>query len=142
VKGIHHPFLVVINSKLTAFRIPALFLFILTAQNQLEFAQTFQLGGNALAVVTDMNTTEVIASVDKIHKPGSTTEQRENANAPEDVIQVLEFEGGNLVQSNKVFAVLTQGDSIPEYNTSAGKFTNLLYNIENLRKREGDGQDE
>ncbi|CZT47976.1 related to tRNA (guanine-N(7)-)-methyltransferase subunit trm82 [Rhynchosporium secalis] len=116
--------------------VPALFTFALTSHNRLEHIQTLRLSGNALALVS--NSSGLVVSVDTIHKEGSISELR-NEN-PEDLtcLQSYKFEKEQLVPNGVAFA---KGEESKE-TEAVGKLGNLLYGLENLRKREGDAGDE
>lgn len=77
-------------------------------------------------------------SLDTFHKPGSTTKQREDKT---DVLKSLlsyKFDEGKLVEDGPDFSVAEGAMDV----SAAAHLGNLLYNLENLRKRDGDGGDE
>jgi tRNA (guanine-N(7)-)-methyltransferase subunit TRM82 len=113
--------------------------------------QTLNLSGNALAVVVGASTTKdqsespnrLLVSVDTVHKPGSTTEIREHADKSLNPLQSYIFQEGQLVQDGTFqLALADQGDGEGRRSGVPGQLINLLYNLENLRKREGEGQEE
>lgn len=113
--------------------------------------QTVKLSGNALAVVINPlagsdqsdSSTQLIVSVDTFHKPGSTTEEWKDADKNTYPLQRYKFQDGKLIQEG-VFQVPTpvrdEGDA--SGSGASGRLTNLLYSLENLRKREGEAQEE
>ncbi|KAH6709550.1 guanine-N(7)--methyltransferase subunit trm82 [Leptodontidium sp. MPI-SDFR-AT-0119] len=118
--------------------VPALFTFTLTSQNKLEHSQTLPLSGNALAVTVLPSI--LIVSIDTIHSPGSTSELRSNTNERSNCLHSFEFQNGMLVGGGVAFA---EGEEGGEGEVGAvGRLGNLLYGLENLRKREGDGGEE
>ncbi len=82
-------------------------------------------------------------SIDTFHKPGSTTEEREEAGTILNPLHSYKFKEGKLVQ-NESFqpAIAAQEDGEASTSGASGRLTNLLYSLENLRKREGEGQEE
>ena len=82
----------------------------------------------------------VLISVDSTHKPGSTTELR-NSDSTEEVTTTSPFqafvfeEDGKLVQDSFVLAT-AEGNDVAE--GAVGGLRNLLYSLENLRKRDGE----
>ena len=120
-------------------------------ESRLEYIQTLELSGNALSVVVDSSPREdqsnpsnrLLVSIDTIHKPGSTTEEREDTGKDLNPIQSYKFQEGKLVQDDTFqldTAVLDHAEM--SGNGVSGRLTNLLYNLENLRKREGEAQEE
>ncbi|KUJ22247.1 uncharacterized protein LY89DRAFT_714084 [Mollisia scopiformis] len=128
--------------------IAALFLFDLHADdNSLRYIQTFELPGNPLAVVANMSPTqcssnEVIVSVDMVHQPGSTVERRLGS-ATEQSLLAIQLCDSGLVSGGVTFREPVEEDkSLSSSDDTTGRLGNLLYNLENLRKRDGEGQDE
>ncbi len=82
-------------------------------------------------------------SIDTIHKPGSTTEERHDAGRKLNPLQLYKFKNGQLVRevAFKV-SVAGQNEAVANKCEKVGQLKNLLYNLENLRKRKGEGQDE
>jgi tRNA (guanine-N(7)-)-methyltransferase subunit TRM82 len=126
--------LVSVQIDLTSDRIPALFTFLLTPENALKHIQTLRVPGNALAVATCKSASEsnVVVSVDCIHKPGSTTERRQGIEEAAEPLQLYKFQDHELVAASTF--MLADGDD--EYQSV--RLTNLLYNLEYLRKRDGE----
>ncbi|KAE9381762.1 tRNA methyltransferas-like protein [Stipitochalara longipes BDJ] len=131
--------------------IPALFTFVLTEENHLEYIQTMKLSGNALAVVVDTSISNdqsdsskrLLVSIDTIHTPGSTTKERENAGTSLNPLQSYKFKDGRLVQDESFqLGIAGRDDGEVSGSGASGRLTNLLYSLENLRKREGEGQEE
>lgn len=121
-------------------RIPALFTFHLKENNTLQHAQTLRLPGNALSVTTgiaspDGSPTRVLISVDSTHKPGSTTELSDSAEGSISPLQAFVFEDGKLAQDSFALSVVG-GNDVSE--GAVGGLRNLLYSLENLRKRDGE----
>ena len=124
---------------------------MLTAENHLEYIQTFELPGNALAVVVDTTTRKeqrdssnrLLVSIDTIHRLGSTMEERDDADTSPHPLQLCKFRDGKLGQDESMelpAAVRDAGDA--KSSGAFGRLANLLYSLENLRKREGEGQEE
>jgi tRNA (guanine-N(7)-)-methyltransferase subunit TRM82 len=124
---------------------------VLTAENRLEYIQTLKLAGNALSVVVDLlprkpqsdTSNRLLVSIDSIHKPGSTTEKREDADGNLNPLQSYQFQEGKLILDG-TFQLATADPDEGEASGSvaSGRLTNLLYSLENLRKREGEAQEE
>ncbi|CAG8961030.1 hypothetical protein HYFRA_00002570 [Hymenoscyphus fraxineus] len=120
--------------------IPALFVFSISEENNLTHVQTLPLIGNPLCLVifpsTKLDTaSSVIVSVDYINKPGTTAEPREKDDQFINPLQHLILSDG----------VLTLGDELPsraealkDEKHNSAKLKNLLYGLENLRKRAGE----
>lgn len=87
-----------------------------------------------LDVATD-SANGLVFSIDTIHKPGSTTERREPGTEL-DSLRGFVFSGQDLVPSSAKF------ESVKHDVEDTGRLTNLLYGLENLRKRDGDGREE
>ncbi|KAH7364496.1 guanine-N(7)--methyltransferase subunit trm82 [Rhexocercosporidium sp. MPI-PUGE-AT-0058] len=118
--------------------VPALFTFALTSQNHLSHNQTLPLSGNALAIT--LLASKLIVSVDTIHSPGSTSETRSNTTDSFASLQSFEFRDGKLLGGGVAFARGEVGEE--EEVSDLRRLGNLLYGLENLRKREGDGGEE
>lgn len=110
---------------------------MLTPENKLEYIQTIRLPGNALAVEVNISTAEssLVVSVDNIHKPGSTTERRGDTDDTVKSLHSYRFQGRELAAAS-TFAVAPEDEEL-----GSARLSNLLYSLENLRKREGDGKD-
>jgi tRNA (guanine-N(7)-)-methyltransferase subunit TRM82 len=85
----------------------------------------------------------LLVSVDNLHKPGSTTEQRDDTDKELNQLQSYKFQEGMLVR-DRAFCLATGGqEGAAEGRSGAsGRHTNLLYNLENLRKKEGEDKEE
>ncbi|PVH88513.1 hypothetical protein DL98DRAFT_648623 [Cadophora sp. DSE1049] len=120
--------------------VPALFTFTLTPLNQLKHLQTLHLPGNVLSLATPTSS-KLIVSIDTIHRPGSTSELRTDTNDNVKALQTFEFQDGMLVEGGVPFE---KGEGMAGEGESGavGRLGNLLYGLENLRKREGDGGEE
>ncbi|KAK0118877.1 tRNA (guanine-N(7)-)-methyltransferase non-catalytic subunit trm82 [Cadophora gregata f. sp. sojae] len=118
--------------------VPALFIFLLTPSNRLEYLQTLALPGNVLAL--SLTSSRLIVSIDTIHKPGSTNELRTETTENLNVLQTFEFSTQELmlVEGALAFAKIEEDWKLD----AVGRLGNLLYGLENLRKREGDGGEE
>lgn len=82
-------------------------------------------------------------SVDTIHKPGSTTEERRNKDNYVNPLQSYKFQEGKLVQDETFrLAIADQDEGETKGSGALGRLTNVLYNLENLRKREGEDKEE
>jgi tRNA (guanine-N(7)-)-methyltransferase subunit TRM82 len=112
--------------------------------------QTVKLSGNALAVVINApaesdqsdSSTQLIVSVDTFHKPGSTTEEGWDADQDPYPLQSYKFQDGKLIQEGAFQIPTLVRDEIDTSGSGAsGRFTNFLYSLENLRKREGETQE-
>lgn len=104
--------------------------------------QTLPLSGNALALslVAKPNTSGLIISIDTIHVPGSTSKLRTDSTETLKALQSFEFQDGQLVEGGVAFA---RSEGADEKDAGVlGRLGNLLYGLENLRKREGDGGEE
>ncbi|TVY84995.1 tRNA (guanine-N(7)-)-methyltransferase non-catalytic subunit trm82 [Lachnellula suecica] len=120
--------------------VSALFTFSLGIDNTLKQEQTLELGGNVLAAVTgieapDGTTSRVLVSVDGIHRAGSTTELRDSTEEPISPFQTFSFANGVLTQDS--FAIGASEESEVAEGVMGG-LRNLLYSLENLRKRDGE----
>jgi tRNA (guanine-N(7)-)-methyltransferase subunit TRM82 len=96
-------------------------------------AQEIEIGGH----------NRILVSIDTIHKPGSTTEKRGDAVGKPNPLQSYQFHDKELVHD--VAFQVALADQIEEEASGGGaigRVTNLLYNLENLRKREGDAQED
>lgn len=120
--------------------VPALFTFTLTPLNQLTHLQTLPLPGNVLAISPIPATSKLLVSIDTIHKAGSTSEIRTDSTESLSALQTFEFQDGTLVEDGVAFARV--GDGQEEQVAETARLGNLLYGLENLRKREGDGGEE
>lgn len=137
--------------------IPALFIFTLTLSpsTTLQHAQTILLPGNALSVILlPSPQPSLLVSVDTIHSPGTKSEnteqgrdrkERERRSDADVVDPVLQFDfDGAKFGGGKAFvkaADMLMVDAGSEKG-AVGRLGNLLYGLENLRKREGDGTEE
>ncbi|KAF4625905.1 hypothetical protein G7Y89_g12261 [Cudoniella acicularis] len=130
--------------------VPALFVFSLTRENTLQYKQTLNLPGNALSVVTNLVASEtavplnkLIVSIDNVFKPGSTSEVRTLGD--ETATPLLSFHFGNgLWVPETVFekSIAKDIENRQAGNVNIVALKNLLYGIENLRKRDNEDRDE
>jgi tRNA (guanine-N(7)-)-methyltransferase subunit TRM82 len=95
------------------------------------------LPGNALAVAADFSNPQcsIIVSVDSIHKPGSTTSCRSEAGDVLNPLYSFKFQGHELHEAS-TFKLADDDES------QSAALTNLLYPLENLRKRDGEEKDD
>lgn len=137
--------------------IPALFIFTLTLSPRptLAHAQTITLPGNALSVVLlPSPQPSLLVSVDTIHNPGTRSEnteqgrdrkERERRSDVDIVDPILRFNfDGATFGAGGAFAKVAEMVMVDaeSENGAVGRLGNLLYGLENLRKREGDGGEE
>lgn len=112
----------------------------------MEYLQTVTLLGNALTVSTIQGADEAqadsgfLVSMDTVYKPGSTTEPRGDAQGLLHSLQSYKLEDGKVVEGGVVFPMV--GEGAVGQTGADDRLGNLLYNLENLRKREGDGRDD
>lgn len=124
--------------------VPGLFIFQLGSNHTLEHTQTVKLPGNSLsAIAYNLNTASgLVVSIDNINKPGTTTEARDPSDSQESVSLLLSYTFRNhQAIAEDTFEPMNNEDERNNSNTS-GMLGNLLYNLENLRKREGDTKEE
>ncbi|KAG0651092.1 RNA methyltransferase [Hyphodiscus hymeniophilus] len=112
--------------------IPAIFVFHLTPENQLQHTQTLMVPGNVLDISKGAVAGFVMLSIDFAHTPGSMTERREPASETIGSLQSFLVQGGQLLSSNINFQCAT------DVVEGAIISTNMLYGLQNLRKRDGD----
>lgn len=124
-------------------RVPALLVFFLGADNSLKLTQVLALTGNPLSLVPeiqkpDSTSDRVIVSVDNIHKPGSTTELRDSNEEAVSPFQAFVYEdpANEILRPDSFTIVAVEGESMTE--SVVGGLKNLLYSLENLRKRDGE----
>jgi tRNA (guanine-N(7)-)-methyltransferase subunit TRM82 len=129
--------------------VPALFTFTLNSENNLVPSQTLPMAGNVLDVLADIPRKQaralnrIIVSVDTIHRPGSTTECRGSTEERLERLQIFEIQDGKLMEvKDFMFAEAEEHEGSVSLNGAEGRLTNLLYNLENLRKREEDNKEE
>ena len=81
---------------------------------------------------------EVVLSIDFIHQPGSTTKRRQDAAEDVQAMYAFAIHGQDLVSSSAMFEVSKADEEVKDI----GQLANLFYNLENLRKRDGDGRED
>ncbi|CAL3964108.1 unnamed protein product [Diplocarpon coronariae] len=123
--------------------VPALFTFSLTMENSLEHLQTLLLPGNVLCLVgttADASgaTAGLIVSIDNIHKSGSTSDLRENTTEVSSSLLAYKFQDGSFAENGSIFSRFSDVSR----DGVAGRLSSLLYSLENLRKREGEVNEE
>ena len=121
--------------------VPALFTLHLTPENTLTPIQTLSLPGNPLDLTihhpSEPTTpqTQIIISLDSAHRPGSTTEFREDAESETcPSLLAFEFLDETLVQSEGLKFTGVEDDGVKN-----GRLGALLYGLESLRKRDDEG---
>lgn len=117
-------------------------MFQLTPNNTLEHIKTVELPGNALssiAYISD-NATRLVVSVDTIHKSGSTTERRDPHEDSIGPLLSYRFQNQEVIAGAN-FEVVDEEEEV-DNDSALGRLGNLVYNLENLRKREGDAREE
>jgi tRNA (guanine-N(7)-)-methyltransferase subunit TRM82 len=82
----------------------------------------------------------LIISVDCIHKSGSITECTDRGDIMINPLQSYKFQDQQLIPVSTFEIVDHQEENDKAIGT--GRLTNLLYGLENLRKRDGDVKDE
>jgi len=82
-----------------------------------------------------------VASVDTIHKPGSTSERREDGKKVSP-LKSFKFQDGRLLYNSPFTVTPIESEAGGQESGIGGRLTNLLYNLENLRKRDGENQEE
>lgn len=137
--------------------VPALF--SLTLGDSAKVANTTPLNGNALDVAlvrTSTGSSTIVVSIDNIHKLGSTTEVRDEKVSSLPSIEMSLVPNITKVPRLQYFAIDQDGqwqdadmrealDNFESVDTIGGNFNlpdekavrDLLYNVENLRKRPG-----
>ncbi|KLJ13305.1 hypothetical protein EMPG_11733 [Blastomyces silverae] len=105
------------------------------------------LSGNALGVVSPDNKGSIIVSVDNVHEPGSTTDQRKSPDTQQQLLQVfsvaweqeafkwteVDSDLARAVSNRGTFAVASSEDE-KEAKKHAQALTSTLYSVGNLRK--------
>lgn len=93
-----------------------------------------------MAVDISDNRSSLIVSVDNIHALGSTTEKKTPDSTTTKPLHFYEFQGRHL----KFVSAFGLVDEEEEFGNEAslGNLRNLLYSLENLRKRDGDARDD
>ena len=77
----------------------------------------------------------VTVSVDTVHKPGSTTERRPEIEEDVAPLWSYEFQGHELL-AGFPFKLANENEE-----SQSVRLTNLLYGLENLRKRDGEAKE-
>ena len=119
-----------------------MFTFQLTPDNTLQHSQTIVLPGNALSSITNVSesTTKLIVSIDNVHKSGSTTDRREESEELFNSLCSYTFQTHQAITGASFDVV--EGREDADNGNVLGKLGNLLYTLENLRKRESDVREE
>lgn len=85
----------------------------------------------------------LIVSIDTFHKPSSTIEERDDADHSQNPLQLYIFREGKLTKETaSQIMMVNQDEGTGSSNDASGRLANLLYGLENLRKREGDTQED
>lgn len=142
-------------NKLTFFcaRMPKLFPFSFSPDGKIVAQNPVHLSGNALGVTSIDNKGNIVVSVDNVHKPGSTTEQRKPSDAPQQLIQVfsimweketfhwkeVDSDMAKEISNHGTFQLATS-ENEKEAKRNAQAIASSLYGVGNLRKwvKEGD----
>ncbi|KAG9238788.1 guanine-N(7)--methyltransferase subunit trm82 [Amylocarpus encephaloides] len=119
--------------------LPVLFLFNLNPQNTLTISNISHFPGNILSLNVlptqpKAQGSRVVISIDNIHKPSSTTETHPPGTPKAFPLVIYDFENGpsqEVVKTDQVVNV-----EVPD----AGNLKKLLYSLENLRKKGGEGK--
>ncbi|PGH18634.1 hypothetical protein AJ79_00413 [Helicocarpus griseus UAMH5409] len=127
--------------------IPKLFPFVFGSDGKLVAQTPVDLLGNALGMASLDVKGNIIVSIDCVHEPGSTKEQRRTADSPQKFLQVFtasaeqEWLSWTEVDSSMVKGVEKQGTfdlaasgEEKEMKKDAQALTSTLYSIGNLRK--------
>lgn len=121
-------------------RIPAIFFFSLLEDSSLSHSQTFVLGGNPIDVLVDNSRGRIVASIDCVHQPGSISQLKGPEASAILSFTVLQQTGSDWISTPLSFDYEHQGlvsdSGSQEYDLSSS--SNLLYTLENLRKRGGE----
>ncbi|OJD17292.1 hypothetical protein ACJ73_08812 [Blastomyces percursus] len=134
--------------------IPKLFPFRFNPDGNITAQNPVHLLGNALGVVSPDNKGSIIVSVDNVHEPGSTTDQRKLPDTQQQLIQVfsaaweqeefkwteVDSEMAKAVSIRGTFAIASSKDE-KDANKHAQALTSTLHSVGNLRKW-GKGDDE
>lgn len=127
--------------------VSALFALDLDINGLLSHVQTVSLEGNPLDLTAypleHDSRAKFVVSLDNLHKPGSTSIIRENQETADKLVQIFAYDGEadqwyeDTISTEQMKAMKTLGqDEMTE--TDSKKLSRLLYNIEELRKREFD----
>jgi tRNA (guanine-N(7)-)-methyltransferase subunit TRM82 len=116
--------------------------------NSLQHIQTYELPGNPLAVTTGVplpiqgSVNDLVVSIDTVHRLGSTKELRSEAAKTKRLLGIQLQDNGLVGGDGMFIEPVDEAVYVSHQSDSTGKLNYLLYNLENLRKRDGDGQDE
>jgi hypothetical protein len=88
--------------------------------------------------IAAMASGRVVLSIDFIHQSGSTTKRRGDAAEEVNPLYAFALQGQDLVSSSVTFEVNLADNKMKDTE----RLTNLFYNLESLRKRDGDGREE
>ncbi|OAX82376.1 hypothetical protein ACJ72_03277 [Emergomyces africanus] len=134
--------------------ISKLFPFVFNLEGKVVAQKPVDLSGNALGVTSLDNKGNIIVSVDNVHKPGSSKDQRKSPNTPQQLLQEfsataeeetlkwteVESDMVNTVSKYGTFDLATSEDE-KEVKKHAQTLAATLYSVGNLRKW-GKGDDE
>jgi len=116
--------------------VPSIFLFALSETGILSHCETLKLDGNPLDLVVDESTGIFIASIDYVHKLGSTDQLRDSSVECPLPLQTYQVKGSSWAKSSLRFDVaVSNGSDAVEAHTQAKGLSGILYTIEKLRKR-------
>ncbi|QSS61539.1 tRNA methyltransferase [Histoplasma capsulatum] len=132
---------------------PKLFPFSFSPDGKIVAQNPVHLSGNALGVTSIDNKGNIVVSVDNVHEPGSTTEQRKPSDAPQQLIQVfsvmweqetfhwkeVDSDMAKEISNHGTFQLATS-ENEKEAKRNAQAIASSLYSVGNLRKwvKEGD----
>ncbi|KAI1006191.1 tRNA (guanine-N(7)-)-methyltransferase non-catalytic subunit [Podosphaera aphanis] len=119
--------------------VPAFFTFILSPENVLQYVETVYTSGNVLDMCFISNSKdsgkELAVSVDNYRKPGSSSEPRNSVSLDSAAINRFELRGKTFYNQT-IDIKMPAGASVETSYCMRSCLLNLLYNIENLRKRD------
>ncbi|KKZ60208.1 hypothetical protein EMCG_05130 [[Emmonsia] crescens] len=127
--------------------IPKLFPFVFNLDGKVVALNPVHLSGNALGVTSLDNQGNIIVSVDNVHEPGSTKDQRKSSDSPQQLLQVFsvtvdqetfkwteaDSDMVKTINSHGTFELATSED-MKEVKKHAQALTATLYSVGNLRK--------
>ncbi|RKF84115.1 tRNA -methyltransferase non-catalytic subunit trm82 [Golovinomyces cichoracearum] len=114
--------------------LPALFTFIFSPENTLQYSETLWTAGNVLDMSVTLHqgtrSRTLLVSIDDCHEPGSTSELRKDDFSNVMPLHQFTVHGGNLKGSPLEIQMPNDVKSHIDF----GKVSDLLYGIEHLRK--------
>lgn len=139
--------LVLVTHTNRLFRVPVLFIYHMTSSRTLEYRQYLLLEGNVLDVAILHGQSSFLVSMDSVHIPFSMTMVEKGGSRPALVAYSYIADYGRWVRGHgieHVLAAINDWDALQDcrsakMDSNSPILSNLLYGIENLRKR---GQEE